>query len=111
MKIEDMKDINKIKIIFSFIGKDDKKKILTILYKHKQEIGFTDDDLLLLAKTPSLDHSSEIKDIIENNLNKYDDETLNMSIQELKKHIDKDDIENILSLKILPNRIKKIIGD
>jgi hypothetical protein len=104
-------DLKQIKIGFTLLSKEDKKVIILMLYKYKELLNITIEDIKELSKIRSMDMTETMKQTIEQGLNQYTENEVNNGFKELVKHLDSEDIVNILKLKILPERVKTIIKE
>ncbi len=102
-----------LKIIYPVLDKEDKYIVIKLLYKYREKLKISDDELWQLSEMkPNKAFDSElIKNIISTELGKYTDEQIKMSFEALRKYVDDYDIEQALKLHILPDRLKKLYGE
>ena len=104
-------DKNKIKMLFSMLDKNDKVIIAELIYKYRERLNFSVEDIKEMVKMKGLNLSSTIKEIINNQINNYSEDDLKKGISEFIKQFDSNDLEKIERLSIIPENIKKIIRD
>lgn len=107
--IKELLDLNKLKMIFGMLSKNDKIILLKLLYKHREETGINETQLIELSKVKGLNMSNLVSDIIRQNLAQYEQKQVEEGITKALKHLDEEDKEDILKLNCIPQDIKDII--
>ena len=107
--IKEMLDLNKLKMVFGMLSKNDKVILLKLLYKHRNEMGINETQLIVLSKVKGMNMSNLVSDIIRQNLAQYEPKQIEDGVSEALKHLDEEDKEDILKLNCIPQDIKDII--
>lgn len=107
-----VEDIKKIKTFFPMLSVEDKKIILTLMFKYREKLGLDKEYIIELSKIKTIkDMSDDISYMILDAFKSHTDEELQTAFRNMKKEIPKSDIEEILKLRIIPENIKKYLRD
>ena len=107
-----VEDIKKIKTFFPMLSVEDKKIILTLMFKYREKLGLDKEYIIELSKIKTIkDMSDDISYMILDAFKSHTDEELQTAFTNMKKEIPKSDIEEILKLRIIPENIKKYLRD
>lgn len=106
--INDLKDFEKSKMLFAMIGKEDKKILISLIYKYKDKLGIDSEYIKKLSKVRGMNLSNVLKSIIENMLkSEFPIEDVSKAIENMDKLLSSDDKQNIKKLSFIPDFVKE----
>jgi hypothetical protein len=103
-------DFTNIKVFYGMLDKLDKSLVMRILFKYRDELELTNEELQALSLTHGIEMSGTLKGIIATQIEQVSETDLKAGLLTALDYLKESDLSVILNMSFLPEKIKEIIG-